>query len=261
MISSEVDPDPALRPEPEVLAFGPALPTPRLRRSGLLLLAVLVALVAALGLWWVLPKPAPDFTLGDLEGGYTGMVRSDGTNDVSTLTRDKLTGSRVAVTPLECAPLFDATLSNQFPSTALDGVSTYWLNEGSASISLVTFRYPDAKTARAQFDQIQTAFDACAGVPMRVDRSNDVVAVPQQVAPPEGVQRYLSYLVSSPPATTRFTTDVAQLDNVVTWQYRYDYSSTSSYSPVAAQQLMTSLTSQLRYIQDSHRKPNDLFGN
>lgn len=253
MISSEVEPDPALRPEPEVLAFGPARPHPMLGRSWLVVLLIMVVVAAAFGVWRLLPQPAPDFTLSDLEGGYTGMVRSDGTNDVSTLTRDKLTGSPASVTPLECAPLFDATLSNQFPSTALDGVSTYWLNAGSSSISLVTFRYPDAKAAQAQFVQIQEAFDACAGVPMRVDRSSDVLAVQQHVAAPEGVQRYLSYLVSSPPASTRFSTDIAQLGNVVTWQYRYDYSSASSYSPVAAQQLMTSLTSQLRYIQDSHR--------
>lgn len=253
MISPTVEPDPGPSPDPEVLAFGPVPAGPRRRRAWLVALLVVTLVAVGAGVWWVLPKPAPDLTLSDLQGGYTGMVRSDGTNQVSTLTRDKLTERPASVTPTGCAPLFDATLSNQFPATALDGVSTYWINEGSASISLVTFRYPDTATAQAQFEQVKAAFDDCAGVPMRVNRSSGVVATAQPVQAPDGVRNYLSYLVTSPPATTRFSTDVAQLGNVVSWQYRYDYSTASNYSPVAAQQLMTSLTSQLRYIQDSHR--------
>ena len=47
--------------------------------------------------------------------------------------------------------------------------------------------------------------------------------------------------------------DPRLVDNTVTWQYRYDYRSRADYSPAAAQQLMASLVSQMRYVQDSRR--------
>lgn len=239
-------------PPADVLDLGP-VPSRRSRRRFLLVVLLAVAVLAGLGTWRAWPKPRPDFTADDLAGAYAGMVRADGTNEVSRLTAGDLTEPPATIDPDRCTPLFETTLSNQFPATAQDGVSTYWLKEGSASISLVTYRYLDGAAARRQFAGIDEALRGCVGTSLRVDRRRDVSVVPQEVPAPAGAEDYVSYLVSSPPASTRFTIDVARLSNTVSWQYRYDYQSRATYSPLAAQQLMSSLVSQLRDVQDSHR--------
>lgn len=250
MASPELDREP---PPADVLAFGPGTRAGSHRRA-LTVTAVVAAVVLVAGTAWQLwPKPLPDFSSVDLAGAYNGMVRSDGTNQVSIMTRDKLTEPPQRVVPASCSPLFEATLSNQFPGTALDGVSTYWLQEGSASISLLTYRFADRAAATAQFQQIAAALTSCAGAPVRLQRRIDVSVKRQDVSAPGKVDNYLSFLVTAPPGNTRFSTDVAQLSNTVTWQYRYDYGSQAAYSPLAAQQLMTGLVSQLHDIQDAHR--------
>jgi hypothetical protein len=190
--------------------------------------------------------------LVDLQGVYAGMVRADGTNELSTLTRDRLTEPPPTITPAACVPLFEATLSNQFPASAIDGVSTYWLNEGPATISLLTFRYPDAAAARQQFSSVSTALRTCADLDVRVNGGAVLHETPQLVGRPAGVQDYLSYVESHDDGDSRFSTDVALVDNTVSWQYRFDNSSPENYSPVAAQQLMTSLVMQLHSVQDAH---------
>jgi hypothetical protein len=252
MTSAVQPPTPGLDPEPDVLSFGPT-PRRRFTRRTRLLVVLLVAAGLAFGAWRLLPKPPPDFSLADLQGVYTGMVRSDATNSVSTLTPGTLTEPPVALSPASCSPLFDATLSNQFPATALDGVSTFWLDDGSVSISLMTFRFADSDAARRQYDSVAAALDACGGAVVRVDGGSDVSVGAQSVAPVATVKNYLSYQVAAPSATSRFTTDVAQLDNTVTWQYRYDYRRSTAYSPDAAQQLMATLVTQMRDVQDAQR--------
>lgn len=251
MASPELEREPAAA---DVLSFGPAGRGGQHRRTRTLGALAAAVLVTSLAAWQFWPRSPPDLTSEDLAGAYAGMVRADGTNQVSTVTRDKLTEPPVRIVPESCSPLFEATLSNQFPSSALDGVSTYWLQEGSASISLVTYRFADREAAAAQFKQIASALSSCVGAPFKVQRRIDVSVKQQTVPPPGKVDNYLSFLVSSPPATTRFTTDVAQLSNTVTWQYRYDYRSEADYTPLAAQQLMSGLVTQLHGIQDAHRK-------
>lgn len=247
-MSAEVQPPP---PQAEFMAFGPPAPG-RHHRRGLLLLALLGAmLLAGLTAWRLWPQPPPNFTSDDLADAYAGMVRADGTNQVTPMTPGALTEPPVRVEPTTCSPLFETTVSNQFPATALDGVSTYWLREGSASISLVTYRFTDPAAATSQFAQITDALTACLPTPMQVDRRRDVSVVQQPVEPPAEVDDSVSYLLSSPPASTRISIDVARLTNTVSWQYRYDFGSPASYSPLAAQQLMTSLVSQLRSIQNA----------
>lgn len=202
--------------------------------------------------WQFWPRPLPDFTAEDLASAYSGMVRADGTNQVSVLTAGDLTEPPAKIVPDRCAPLFETTVSNQFPAGALDGVSTYWLKEGSASIALVTYRFADAKAAQRQFSQVAGALTDCLDTRLRIDRRSNVSVVQQSVTPPPQVDNYTSYLVSSPPATTRITIDVAQLTNTVTWQYRYDYERPAHYSPLAAQQLMGALVAQL---QDVRQRP------
>lgn len=216
-----------------------------------MLIAALV--LAGLTAWRLWPRPLPDLTADDLAGAYAGMVRGDGTNQVSVLTAADLTEPPAKILPARCAPLFEATVSNQFPPTALDGTATAWLKEGSASISLVTYRYADPEAAQRQFREVSDALGGCVDTRLQIDRRRNVSVVRQQVTPPPSAQDYVSFLASSPPAQTRVTIDVARLSNTVSWQYRYDYQRPEDYTPLAAQQLMTSLMSQLQDIQRSHR--------
>ena len=64
---------------------------------------------------------------------------------------------------------------------------------------------------------------------------------------------YISFVASTPSSTGRFATDAMQLNNTVTWQFRYDYGSPMNYSTQGARQLMDSLISQMRAVQDSDR--------
>lgn len=235
-----------------MMSFGPQQGP--LRRPSLLVFVLVAALVlAGLATWRFWPRPPPDLTTEDLTGAYAGMVRADGTNQVSTLTAADLTEPPARIRPARCAPLFEATVSNQFPPTALEGVSTYWLKEGSASISLTTYRYADSDAARRQFVQVSDTLAACVGTRLRVDRRSNVSVEQQTVTPPDQADDYVSFLAASPPGNTRVTIDVARLTNTVSWQYRYDYQSRERYTPLAAQQLMASLMSQLRDIQKSRR--------
>jgi hypothetical protein len=244
---------PGAPPPPDVLAFGPAGPTRSYRRPLIGAGALVAVLLVAFAGWRLVPRPAPPLSLVDLQGVYAGMVRSDGTNEVSTVTRDKLTEAPATITPAECTPLFEATSSNQFPAAALDGVSTYWLNEGSATISLSTYRFADENAAQSQFDAIAAALTRCVGQDLTVDGNAAVRATPQPVGEPVEARSSLSFLVAPAGADNRFTTDLAVLDNTVTWQYRYDYRAPRDYSPLAAQQLMASMMAQMRAAQDAHR--------
>lgn len=238
---------------PDVLNFGPAPVRRESRRALVVVVSVVAALVVGFGVWRALPEPPTPFSLADLQGVYTGMVRGDGTNEVSTVTRDKLTEQPARISPAACVPLLDTTLSNQFPKTALDGVSTYWLNEGPAAISLLTYRYADAAAARAQFQSITAALQSCTNTDLRVDRRSAVRETEQLLGRPPGVQDYLSYVETQAGTDTRFSTDVALVDNTVSWQYRLDNSTPQNYSPAAAQELMQSLVMQMHAVQDAHR--------
>ena len=234
------------------MSFGPGS-SPSRRPSLLVLVLVGTLVLVGLATWRFWPRPLPDLTTEDLAGAYAGMVRGDGTNQMSTLTAADLTEPPARIAPARCAPLFEATVSNQFPPTALDGTSAYWLKEGSASISLLTYRYADGDAAKRQFVQVSDALAGCIGTRLRVDRRSNVSVVQQSVTPPPQAADYVSFLASSPPGNTRVTIDVARLSNTVSWQYRYDYQRSDQYTPLAAQQLMNALMVQLRDVQNSHR--------
>ena len=63
-----------------------------------------------------------------------------------------------------------------------------------------------------------------------------------------GAESHLGYAYS-PQARSRFAIHVMRYANTITWQYRYD-SSATSYSALPAAQLMTSLVSQMRAVQE-----------
>lgn len=227
----------------DLLTLGP---TPRRRpprRFSLIVGAVLVILVAGLVAWRIVPPPPADFTSSDLEGVYAGMVRSDGQNEVSVLDRSNSYPAPIEITPQACVPLFAQTLGNQFPDQALDGVSTYWLNEASMSISLLTYRYPDSDAAELDFTRAQDALAACGSASL-TSAGRPVTLEP--ITTSEGGQPQLAYLVTGP--TGRFATQVFRMQNTVTWQYRYDYTD-GPYVASASQQLTNGLVSQMRAVQ------------
>jgi len=212
--------------------------------------SVVLAVLALLGAsWWFWLKPAPDFTLVALQDVYSGMVRHDGTNDLYTIQPGSVPQSApVTVTPEKCAPLFDTTFYNRFPSDALDGVSTYWLGE-PATVSLLTVRYLDRSAARRAYASVESALATCSdsSIKLRSDRSAGRIVTTEAITVP-GADRQLGYTYSTQ-SRSRFAIHVMQYANTITWQYRYE-SAARSYSPVAAAQVMTSLVLQMRAIQD-----------
>jgi len=246
---------------PDVLALAPRPVDRRLLRG--LLVGVLV-LALALGGYavWRARQPPPDFTAEQLQGAYTGMVRSDGTNDVSRITAANFTDPPLTVRPAACAPLFATTVSNQFPVGALDGASTYWL-DGPSSVSLFTVRYPGAVAAEQAYAEVTAAVRACDG--RRVEFSGSegpgsegpgrlrlVPTTPGADAPEQ-----VAFVLDREEGRTRYALHVLRLGNTVTWQYRYQAAAVSlagaprlpAYDPVGGQQLMDGLVAQLRSVQ------------
>lgn len=235
--------------EPEVMTFGPRPFTRWLRWAVLL---TVVALAAPLGRFalYEATKPPPDFTLAQLQGAYYGMVRNDGTNDLSTIDASKFVDPLVSIEPEVCAPLFQSTVANRFPSEAIDGVSTYWLNEGQTSISLFTLRYPSTAAAETAYAAVSDALQTCSGMEIRFGRkiSGGVTeVVPVTLA--SGVTTQVAFMLDRG-SSGRYAFHVMQLSNTVSWQYRYDFRS-GPYQPLADQQLMDGLAAQLTFIRDT----------
>jgi hypothetical protein len=252
-MSAEAPPESVLEPEPDLLDFGPVGPSRSVRRGLALLVGVVLLVLGVFGVVRLLPRPLPDLSLADLQSVYGGMVSADGTNEVSVVHRGQVSEKPERVVPASCSPLFDFTLSDQFPTNAIDGVSTFWLDQGQASISLLTYRYPDKQTAKADYQAVSTALDSCVDHDVQISRHAPVTVTRQPIPPPGRVGGSLSYLVSSGPDEGRFSIDLALLNNTVTWQYRYNYQRSGSYTTLPAQQLMSALFSQLEVVQDSHR--------
>jgi hypothetical protein len=221
----------------------------RPRRGSIVVIVALMVLAAMAGGWWLWLKPAPDFTLAALQDVYSGMVRSDGLNDLYTLEPGTIPqGETVTVTPAECRPLFDTTEYNQFPSNAVDGVSTYWFGDPS-TVSLLTVRYPDRSTARRAYASVESALRACSESTIQLRAGRRAVrVVPTEPMAVPGADSHLGYTYS-PQARSHFAIHVMRYANTITWQYRYD-SSATSYSALPATQLMTSLVTQMRAVQE-----------
>ncbi|GAA1847793.1 sensor domain-containing protein [Microlunatus capsulatus] len=247
MTTSEVR-DEAEPQAPEVLEAAPRPVDRRLVRTLVAVGLAAVLAVAGLAVWRQL-QPPPDFTLSQLQGAYTGMVRSDGTNDVSTLDASRFTESPLRISPEACAPLFASTVSNQFPPGALDGVSTYWLGGSSSSISLFTVRYPDADAAEAAYRAVDQAAAGCTGETVRFSGAEGSGRVePVAVTAPEDAPEQLAFALERGPGQGRYALHVLRLSNTVTWQYRYDTGG-GAYDPTPAQQLMDGMSAQLLSVQ------------
>lgn len=241
-----------VRPGPEVLTFGLQEPFRRPPWRLLVLLLAMALLVAAgAAVWWLRSRPTNEFALTDIQDVYAGMVRADGTNDAALVNRDQPRPAPVAVTPEPCLPLVETTLAERFPASALDGVSTYWLGEGSTSaVSLFTLRYRDTATAVGEYQAIQAALDTCEGDQVSIGQNSGVVAAtPVSVA--NGVRNQLGYLVTLNTGD-RYAISVLQYENTITWQFRLEYGN-QPYEPHVAQRLMDSFTAQMLSVEELHR--------
>jgi hypothetical protein len=233
--------------EPDVLALGGG-PADRRALRVVVAVAVVAVLTLAGSAGWQHFRPQPDFTLEQLQGAYAGMVRSDGTNEVSTIDPSRFTDPPLAIDPPACAPLFATTVSNQFPSPALDGVSTYWL-AGDDSVSLFTVRYADRGTAEAAYRTVSDAVSSCEAQTVHFsgrEGPGRLLRIPVTAADPAPEQ--LAFGLDRTGGQGRYVLHLLRLGNTVSWQYRYD-ARTGQYDPTSAQQMMTALATQLLAVQ------------
>jgi hypothetical protein len=236
---------------PDVLTSGPDDAGPLSGRKALLL-AALLALIAGVVVWRLLPGQPPIFTLADLEGVYAGMVRSDGTNDASVIDLDRVVEEPGDVVPNACEPLFEATVLNRAPHDALDGVSTYWALD-RAAVSLFTYRFLDTATADREYARLTRAFDACRDVRVEVHARSAAASTLSgtKVDRAGEVPAQLGYVVTADDGT-KLAVHVLAFSNTVSWQFRYE-PVRGTYTPLAAQRVMDSLADQMRAVQDLHR--------
>jgi hypothetical protein len=238
--------------EPELLTVGSGEVGRLSRRGKFLLVAIAVALLAGLLLWRFWPAPAPIFSLSDLQGVYYGMVRSDGTNEASVIDRRWSSEQDGYILPTACEPLFEATVLNQAPREALDGVGTFWERDSSA-VSLFTYRFPDVASAEREYQRLTAVLDNCRDVPVQVHArpaSRGMLTVTPLIldsdAPPQ-----IAYVLTTNDGT-KLVVHVLAFNNTVSWQFRYQ-PALGTYMPLTAQRVMDSLTDQLRAVQDLMR--------
>lgn len=240
---------------PEVLALGPRRSSPWARWVILFAVLALVAPLARIAIYEA-TRPPRDLTLAQLQDAYYGMVRSDGTNDMSTINPSSFsTDTEASVNPSQCAPLFDSTMANRFPKDAVDGVSAYWLSGQGATIGLFTLRYPTTASAATAYALVSGAVAQCGQTAVRFPhedqpaRANtlDGTVVPMVVTARSGVSNQVAYLLERNGAGP-FGFQVMQLSNTLSWEFVYDPRA-GRYDQQAAQQLMDGLAAQLLYVQ------------
>jgi hypothetical protein len=229
---------------PDILVSGPEEGARLSRRSVIALVAAAVIVLSGLVAWRLWPAPPPVFTLPDLQGVYAGMVRSDGTNDASVIDPGSTVAEQGDVVPSSCSPLFEATVLNRPPREALDGVGTFWAL-GTSAVSLFTYRFSDLAGADREYARLARAFDSCR------DAVVEVRAQPAAASVLAGVRRdqaQLAYVLTAADGT-KLAVHVLMFSNTVTWQYRYE-PTPGQYSPQPAQNVMDSLTDQMRAVLD-----------
>ena len=208
-----------------------------------------VLMIAAVAVWRLWPQPPAPLTLAQLQDAYAGMVRGDGVNDASVLTRRGSNEDAVTVSPADCTALVETIMINRLPTTARDGVGTYWL-EGTWSIALFTLRFDDSAAAQAELTRAASALDTCVGQRVSLilnptSRGENGSAGRWQVvvghASEQTTSTRLSYTLAMPDSLT-----VGQLmtyRNTVSWQFRYA-AGVTTYVSDPADRLIQSLQEQ-----------------
>ena len=234
---------------------------PRQRRElprwvPLVALTLGVLILAGGALWRFWPRPVDPLSLAELQNTYAGMVRADGTNDASVMTRKTVTETPLTVSPDICVALVQATAANRFPDAALDGVGTYWLGRTS-TISLFTLRFADAEQAEAEVERISAALDSCVDDQMMIRRTQAASGIQAWQATVgrtdtgSGGDGQLGYTLTGPDGLMAI--QLMPYLNTISWQSRWETGS-ASYSTLPADQLMQSLHSQLESIVTARPK-------
>jgi hypothetical protein len=237
-------------PPPEELVLGPRQRRELPRWVPMVALTLGVLVLAGGALWRFWPRPVEPLSLAELQNTYAGMVRADGTNDASVMTRETVTQTPLTVSPDSCLPLVQATAANRFPDAALDGVGTYWLGRNS-TISLFTLRFADAEQAEAELERISGALDTCVDDQMMIRRtqaSSSIRAWQATVGRTEtgsGGDGELGYTLAGKDGLMAI--ELMPYLNTISWQSRWETGS-ATYTTLPADQLMQSLRSQLDSI-------------
>jgi len=233
--------------EPEVLAVGFGEASRLSRRVKFLLVFVLLALLAGLGIWRLLPEPAPLFSLSDLQGVYAGYQAN-----ASVIDRLHTQEEVGYILPAACEPLFETTVLNRFPNQALDGVGTFWELDRSA-VSLFTYRFADVATADREYRRLAAVLDNCRDVPVEVHArpASRGMLTATPVLSNSDVTSQLGYVMTTNDGI-KLAVHVLAFSNTVTWQFRYEPVA-GPYRPLLAQRVMDSLVDQMHAVQDLHR--------
>jgi hypothetical protein len=234
---------------PELLAVGFGEASRLSRRGKLVLVGVVLALIAGLVIWRLMPPPAPLFSLSDLQGVYAG---EKATNNASVIDRLHTQEEVGYILPAACEPLFEATVLNRFPNQALDGVGTFWEVDRSA-VSLFTYRFADVAKADREYGRLATVLDNCRDVPVEVHArpASRGMLTPTPVLSDSDVTSQLGYVVTTNDGI-KLAVHVLAFSNTVSWQFRYEPVG-GAYSPLLAQRVMDSLADQMHAVQDLHR--------
>lgn len=231
----------------DILTHGSERPR-RLSRRGLAAAIVLGLAVAGLLVAGRLrPAPAPEFRLVDLQGVYAGMVRSDGQNDAAVIDPRRVVAEPGTVEPAACEPLFEASVLNRPPPGALDGVGTFWAL-GASGVSLFSYRFAGVAAAGREFARLAGALDGCRGARVAVTGR---LAVSGELIGLRRDRVQLAYVLESGDGT-KLAVHVLAIGNTVSWQYRYE-PVPGPYDSLTAQNVMDSLTDQMRAVQALRR--------
>ncbi len=235
------------RSEPDVLTVGLG-EAGRLSHRGTVLLAIGLALLAGLVVWRFLPARAPLFSLSDVQGVYAGF---EATNNASLIDSRWSSEQDGYIVPTACGPLFEATVLNRPPQEALDGVSTFWEVDHSAT-SLFTYRFADVADADREFNRLAKALDNCDQAHVEVHaRPATRGLLTRTPMAPDSDPPQIGYVLTNN-AGTKLAIHVLAFSNTVSWQFRYE-PVPGTYLSLTAQRVMDSLTDQMRAVQDLNR--------
>jgi hypothetical protein len=237
------------QPEPDVLTVGLGEAGRLSRRGRYLLVAVALALLAGLVVWRFLPAPAPLFSLSDVQGVYAGF---EGTNNASVIDSRWSSQQDGYIVPTACGPLFEATVLNRPPQEALEGVSTFWEVDRSAT-SLFTYRFANVADADREFNRLATVLDNCdqARVEVHARPATRGLLTRTPLAPDSDPPAQIGYVLTNN-AGAKLAIHVLAFSNTVSWQFRYE-PVPGDYLPLTAQRVMDSLAEQMRAVQDLNR--------
>jgi hypothetical protein len=236
------------RSQPDVLTVGLG-EAGRLSQRWKVVLAIGLALLAGLVVWRFLPARAPLFSLSDVQGVYAGF---EATNNASLIDSRWSSEQDGYIVPTACGPLFEATVLNRPPQEALDGVSTFWEVDHSAT-SLFTYRFADVADADREFNRLATVLDSCdqARVEVHARPATRGLLTRTPLAPDSDPPAQIGYVLTNN-AGVKLAVHVLAFSNTVSWQFRYE-PVPGIYLPLTGQRVMDSLAEQMRAVQDLNR--------